>query len=114
MISCIECTLHPKIFNGKMYGRSLTEPIRFKVTSGIKVSRVKKKLGSIFEVSACGMDVAVVRKHNVVRLCTYEISSILPLICWIYVNCCHALVLNCFSGTRDVLWMLELDVGVFM
>jgi len=45
------------------------------------VSRAKKKLGSIFEVSACGMDVAVVRKHNVVRLCTYEISSLLPLIC---------------------------------
>ena len=31
-----------------------------------------------------------------------------------YVNCCHALVLNCFSGTLDVLWMLELDVEVFM
>ena len=61
MISGIECTLHPKIFKGKMHGRSLTEPIRFKVTSGIKVSRVKKKLGSIFEVSARGRDVAVVK-----------------------------------------------------
>jgi len=44
-----------------MHGRSLTEPIRFKVTSGINVSRVKKKLGSIFEVSTYGMDNAVVK-----------------------------------------------------
>jgi len=44
-----------------MHGRSLTEPIRFKVTSGIDVSRAKKKLRLIFEVSACGMDDAVVK-----------------------------------------------------
>jgi len=35
--------------------------IRFKVTSEIDVSRVKKKLGPIFKVSTCGMDVAVVK-----------------------------------------------------
>jgi len=44
-----------------MHGRSLTEPIRFKVTSRINVSRVKKKLGSILEVSAGRRDVAVVK-----------------------------------------------------
>jgi len=44
-----------------MHGRSLTDSIRFKVTSEIDVSRVMKKLGSIFEVSTCGMDVAVVK-----------------------------------------------------
>jgi len=71
-------------FQRKMHGRTLTESIRFKVTSRINVSRVKKKLGSIFEVSACGMDVAVVKtgdmkwevkvvknyvgKHDIVKL----------------------------------------------
>jgi len=50
-----------------MNGRSLTKPIRFKVTSGINVSRVKKKLGSIFEVSACGMDDAVVKTGDMRR-----------------------------------------------
>jgi len=58
--------------------------IRFKVTSRINVSRVKKKLRSILEVSAGGRDVAVVktgdmrwevkvmknyvRKHDIVKL----------------------------------------------
>jgi len=50
-----------------MHGRSLTKPIRFKVTSGINVSRVKKKLGSCFEVSACGMDVAVMKTGDMWR-----------------------------------------------
>jgi len=55
------------------------------------VSRVKKKLGSIFEVSACGMDVAVVKtsdmkwevkvvknyvgKHDIVKLRIYDFST---------------------------------------
>jgi len=60
MISSIECTLHPKI-SKEMHGQPLMKSIRFKVTSEIDVSRVKKKLGSIFEVSTCEMDVAVVK-----------------------------------------------------
>jgi len=55
------------------------------------VSRVKKKLGSIFEVSAYGMDVAVVKtgdmkwevkvvknyvgKHDIVKLRIYDFST---------------------------------------
>ena len=76
------------------------------------MSRVKKKLGSIFEVSACGMDVAVVKtggmrwkvkvvknyvgKHDIVKLQIYDFSTPHAIKLLGLCNCCHAEDLGCF------------------
>jgi len=77
------------------------EPIRFKVTSRINVSRVKEKLGSILEVSEGRRDVAVVKTRDmrweVIVMKNYVILvPLMPLNCRTYVNRCHAEDLGCF------------------
>ena len=119
-------------FQRKMHGRSLTESIWFKVTSGINVSRVKKKLGSIFfsrfrhvewtmrlwrPVTWGGKLKWWRIMWEIMILLSYEyviLVPLMPLNRWIYINCCHAEDLGCFPWFLCVMWSLKAWFWGFM